>query len=43
VTTTAKTVPLVVFVILAVIGLNDSKFTLDFTGAAVGGAPASVA
>jgi len=33
VTTAAKVVPLVVFVILAVIGFNYNKFTLDFSGA----------
>lgn len=39
VTTAAKTVPLVVFAILAVIGFNYDKFTLDFWGhAAAGGA-----
>ena len=37
VTTAAKTVPLVVFVILAVVGFNYSKFTLDFSGAAAAG------
>lgn len=39
VTTCAKTVPLVVFAILAVIGFHYDKFTLDFWGAgAAGGA-----
>lgn len=37
VTTAAKVVPLVVFVILAVIGFNYDKFTLDFSGAGATG------
>lgn len=42
VTTAAKTVPLVVFAIVAVIGFNYSKFTLDFTGAAEGAGLGSI-
>jgi arginine:ornithine antiporter / lysine permease len=38
VTTAAKTVPLVVFVIVAVVGFNYDKFTLNFSGGATAGA-----
>jgi arginine:ornithine antiporter/lysine permease len=37
VTTAAKTLPLVVFAIVAVIGFNYDKFTLDFWGTATAG------
>jgi arginine:ornithine antiporter / lysine permease len=38
VTTAAKTAPLVVFVIVAVVGFNYDKFTLNFAGGATAGA-----